>query len=200
MDSHQTSNPERSCKFGIVYLSYIPEGLNVKILREILQEFGDVGRIYLEPESTGKKRRTYSEGWVEFNKKRVAKLVAKTLNGTPLQYGRKHSKMNGQIWSIRYLHKFKWTHLTEQLTHDRAVKNQKRRFELDHTKKQVEFYQNMVERSKIMKKNPRLAEKVPSEDKMKVIEKRQIKPREMDSVLDVKVDEDFLSSIFRKVS
>lgn len=172
----------------------------MKILREILQEFGDVGRIYLEPESTGKKRRTYSEGWVEFNKKRVAKLVAKTLNGTPLQYGRKHSKMNGQIWSIRYLHKFKWTHLTEQLTHDRAVKNQKRRFELDHTKKQVEFYQNMVERSKIMKKNPRLAEKVPSEDKMKVIEKRQIKPREMDSVLDVKVDEDFLSSIFRKVS
>lgn len=191
---------QKKYKFGIIYLSYVPEGLNVKILREMLSQFGEIGRIYLEPESNGKKRRTYTEGWVEFKKKRVAKSVAKTLNGTPLQYGRKRCKMNGQIWSIKYLHKFKWAHLTEQMAHDRAVKDQKRRFEMTQTKKQVEFYQKMVERSKIMKKNPKFRDDVAASDKIKDIEKKQSKPTRKGAELSVNLDDDFLNSIFKKVS
>lgn len=196
--ARETAN--KHFKFGIIYLSCIPEGLNVKILREMMGQFGEVGRIYLAPEPGNKKRRTYSEGWIEFKKKRVAKSVAKSLNGTPLQYGRKHCKMNGQIWNIKYLHKFKWAHLTEQLAYDQAVKNQKRSFEMTQAKKQVDFYQKMTERSKLMKKirsknhDPDLDEK-----KLKAMKSKQNMPKSGGSELTVPVDEDLLKSIFKRV-
>lgn len=194
------NDSNKKYKFGIVYLSYVPVGLNVKLLKEIFSEFGEVGRVYLKLEQSSKKLRTYSEGWVEFKKKRVAKQVAKTLNGTPLQYGRKRGKMNGQIWSIKYLHRFKWAHLTEQLAHDRAVKEQKRQFEMGQAKKQVEFYQKMVERSKYMKKTNRNKPQELDSDKMETIKKRQCKPIDSGAELNVQVDDDFLASIFKKVS
>lgn len=192
-------------KYGIIYLSYVPEGLTVKILREIMGKFGVVGRIYLEPEGNGKKLRAYSEGWIEFKKKRVAKFVAKSLNGTPLQYGRKHCKMNGQIWSIKYLHRFKWAHLTEQLAQDKATKDQKRRFEMSQVKRQVDFYQKMTEKSKYLR---RLKQKknglcVSQEDSGKMkhnIGKRQNRPIDKGNEFSVPVDDDLLSSIFKKVS
>lgn len=188
-------------KYGIIYLSYIPEGLNVKLLHEIMSQFGEVGRIYLEPEKNNKKRRTYVEGWIEFKKKRVAKSVAKKLNGSALQYGRKHCKMNGQIWSIKYLHRFKWAHLTEQLAHDRAVREQKRRFEMSQTKKQVDFYQKMTEQSKRNKKiknDIKLSEEATN--KIKSFVSKQNRPIKTGNEMAVSVDEDLLTSIFKKIS
>lgn len=185
------SVPDKNHKFGIIYLSYVPEGLNVKILREIMETFGEVGRIYLEPEKNNKKHRTYVEGWIEFQKKRVAKLVAKTLNGTALKYGRKHCKMNGQMWSIKYLHKFKWVHLTEQLALDKAVRDKKRRFELSQTKKQVDFYQKMIERSKTRRKPSSQS----NNNEVKIL--RQKRPQS-DGKNEFS-DEELLSSIFKKV-
>lgn len=198
-----TNAPDKKYKHGIIYLSYIPDGINVKILREIMEEFGEVGRIFLESEKSNKKHRTYIEGWVEFKKKRVAKSVAKRLNGTALQYGRKHSKTNGQIWSIKYLHRFKWAHLTEQMAQDRATRDQKRRFEMGHTKKQVEFYQQMTERSKRLKKlnknNTTPLDKT-TVDKLKNIATKQNKPISEGHEMAVSVNEDLLSSIFKKVA
>lgn len=191
-----SATAEKKYKYGIIYLSYIPEGLNVKLLREIMSEFGEVGRIFLERDE--KKKRCYLEGWIEFKKKRVAKSVAKTLNGTPLQYGRKHCKMNGQIWNIKYLHKFKWVHLTEQLIHDKAVRDQRRIFEMSQTKKQVDFYQKMTERAKRLKKvrkgedGGKISSKIPND-----LSSKQKKPRSHGEELAVSVDEDLLSRIFK---
>lgn len=193
----EEDKPKPKCKYGVIYFSYIPEGLNVKILRDIMSEFGEVGRVYLESEDNKKKHRTYSEGWVEFKKKRVAKLVAKTLHGTTLQYGRKHSILNGQMWSIKYLHRFKWNHLTEKLAHDRAVSEQKKRSEMSQAKKQVDFYQRMTEQSKKWKKNPDQFQ--PATRKAKHIETHQKRPTSQGSEMAVSVDDDLLSSIFKKV-
>lgn len=184
-------------KYGVIYFSYIPDGLNVKLLRELMEEFGEVGRIYLEPEENNRKK--YVEGWVEFKKKRVAKEVAAKLNGTTLQHGRKRSRINGQIWSIKYLHKFKWAHLTEQLVHDAAVKEQKRRFEMSQTKKQVDFYQKMTQRSKFMR-NKNHHQTQNSSEKAQSLETKQKNPVRQGNELAVPVDEDFLSSIFKKVT
>ena len=189
-------------KYGIIYLSYIPDGLNVKILRDILEQFGEVGRIYLEPEE--KNRKKYVEGWVEFKKKRVAKEVAKALDGTPLQYGRKHSKLNGQIWSIKYLHRFKWANLTDQLIHVNATKDQRRRYELGEAKKQVDFYEKMTERSKLFQRKKQLGNKSlqsKSEELQRItkLKTRQNKPTSQGDELAVQVDEGLLSSIFKKV-
>jgi ESF2/ABP1 family protein len=199
---------DKKFKYGIIYLSYIPDGMTVKILREIMSQFGEVGRIYLEPDENNptSKIKRYNEGWVEFKKKRVAKIVAETLNGTAVKYGKKHSRISGQIWSIKYLHKFKWTHLKEQLELDRAIREQKRRFEMTQAKKQVDFYQKMTERSKLMKSRMSRAgnnssDLNPKEQKrIESLKTKQNKPIEQGDELNVQVDESLLSSIFKKVS
>ena len=40
-------------KSGVVYLSTIPPGMNVAKLREIMCEYGKIGRLYLEPDLKG---------------------------------------------------------------------------------------------------------------------------------------------------
>jgi len=46
----------RKRKKGIVYLSSIPKYMNVTKLRELLSEYGDIGRVFLQPSSN---RNTY---------------------------------------------------------------------------------------------------------------------------------------------
>jgi ESF2/ABP1 family protein len=56
-DNHETessgkkvkSQDEKNKKRGVIYLSKIPNKMNVKIIREYFSKFGDVDRIYLEP-------------------------------------------------------------------------------------------------------------------------------------------------------
>mgnify|MGYP000869500098 CR=1 FL=1 len=41
-------------KKGIIYLSTLPKTMNVTRLREIMENFGEVGRIFLQPQKTGR--------------------------------------------------------------------------------------------------------------------------------------------------
>lgn len=199
-DVQEIKHPESVCddsvkfKYGIVYLSSIPDGMNVQILRQVMSQFGEVNRIFLEPEKSNKKHRRYIEGWIEFKKKRVAKSVARSLNGKPLQFGK--SKMNGHIWSLKYLHRFKWAHLLEQLAYDRAVRDQRRKFEMSQTKKQVDFYQKMTERSRQKTSKVSSQENNNSKHDDEKMRFRQKQGRENVT----SVDKDLLGSIFRKVA
>lgn len=47
---------KKTKKRGIIYLSTIPPYMNVAKIREIFSEFGEIGRIYLQP-STSKPQR-----------------------------------------------------------------------------------------------------------------------------------------------
>lgn len=40
-------------KSGVLYLSTIPPGMNVAKLRETLSQYGQIGRVYLEPDTKG---------------------------------------------------------------------------------------------------------------------------------------------------
>ena len=51
---------------------------------------------------------------MEFHDKRVAKTVALMLNNTPIG-GKKRSYYHDDLWNIKYLSKFRWTHLTEKI-------------------------------------------------------------------------------------
>lgn len=42
-------------KKGIIYISNIPKHMNVTRLKEILGEFGKIGRVYLQPEKVSSK-------------------------------------------------------------------------------------------------------------------------------------------------
>lgn len=44
---------EKVKKSGVLYLSTIPTGMNVAKLREVLSQYGEIGRIYLEPDLKG---------------------------------------------------------------------------------------------------------------------------------------------------
>lgn len=111
---------EKQRKSGVVYLQTIPPLYTVSRIREEFSKFGTVGRVYLQVKiasidsnplfqaekqraKTGKMRKRYVEGWVEFENKKVAKKVATMLNGS-LVGGKRRSMAHDTLWVIKYLH------------------------------------------------------------------------------------------------
>ncbi|KAK9707038.1 hypothetical protein RND81_07G169000 [Saponaria officinalis] len=174
---------------GVCYLSRIPPKMDPLKLRQLLSPFGDVLRIYLVPEDpeAGKRRKKsggfrgkgFSEGWVEFSDKRVAKRVANMLNGEQIG-GKKRSQFYYDIWNIKYLSKFKWDNLTEETAHKHAVREEKMRMELVAAKKERDFYISKVEKSRALSeidqrmKKKRKAETGTEEDIEHPIEQRKV--------------------------
>ncbi|XP_013191991.1 uncharacterized protein LOC106136092 [Amyelois transitella] len=155
-DSKNKVTTKKTRKRGVVYLSTIPPFMNVAKIREIFSEFGDVGRIFLQPSGKiGEKRKRvpnqFTEGWVEFEKKKVAKQVALKLNNTKIGT-RKRSRYYDMMWNIKYIPKFKWIHLSEQLAYERAAMKQRLRAEISQAKKEAHYLQSNVEKSKKIKK------------------------------------------------
>ncbi|XP_066596715.1 activator of basal transcription 1-like isoform X1 [Prorops nasuta] len=148
-------------KRGIIYLSTIPKSMNITKIREIFSAYGKVGRVYLqlaendvEPGKKKKRKvpaRLFTEGWIEFESKKVAKYVAATLNNTQVST-RKKSKFYDLIWNIKYLKRFKWIHLSERLAYERAVHKQRLRTEIAQAKRELNFFSHNVDRSKKLKK------------------------------------------------
>ncbi|XP_076597096.1 activator of basal transcription 1 [Chaetodon auriga] len=150
-----TSCPDRKCVPGIIYLGHIPPRLRPKHLRNLLSVHGEIGRIFLQPEDrqvsrrkkkSGLRRCDFTEGWVEFRDKRVAKRVAASLNNTPMGT-RKRQRFFSDLWSIKYLHRFQWTHLSERLAYEQTVLQQRLRTEISQAKRETNFYLNNVDKS-----------------------------------------------------
>eukprot|EP01138_Halocafeteria_seosinensis_P007507 gb/GECG01007673.1/.p1 GENE.gb/GECG01007673.1/~~gb/GECG01007673.1/.p1 ORF type:complete len:204 (+),score=34.09 gb/GECG01007673.1/:1-612(+) len=85
---------QREKQKGIIYLSRIPPYMKPQKVRHLLEVYGKIDRIYLAPEdpvtrkrrikSGGNRKIKYTEGWVEFMDKRIAKRVAMSLNNTSI--------------------------------------------------------------------------------------------------------------------
>lgn len=144
-------------KTGVCYLSRIPPFMKHTKLRSMLVKYGEIGRIYLNPEDSKisakrkkykKNRRVnYTEGWVEFIDKKIARQVASMLNNTNMG-GKKRSYYYDDIWNIKYLPKFKWNNLTEQLAYELKVKEQRMKNEISLAKRENKIYLKNVERAK----------------------------------------------------
>ncbi|CRK91293.1 CLUMA_CG004971, isoform A [Clunio marinus] len=146
-------------KKGIIFISNIPKNMNVAICRELMEKFGEVGRIFLQPDKKGmtkkannkKKNVVFTEGWVEFEKKRIAKWVAGNINTTPIS-NKKGSPFCDILWNLKYLPGFKWIHLSERLTYERAVYTQKLNIATSQARKEANFFQNNLDKSEKFKK------------------------------------------------
>ncbi|KAJ3162023.1 RNA-binding ATPase activator esf2 [Geranomyces michiganensis] len=146
-------------KTGVVYLSRIPPFMRPVKLRSLLSKYGTLGRIYLAPESAAvaarrkkyrkNKRENYTEGWVEFADKSVARAVAAHLNGNTIG-GKKRNFYYDDIWNIKYLPRFKWNHLTEQIAYELKVRDQKLKTELSAAKKETKEYVKNVSKAKMV--------------------------------------------------
>ncbi|KAM6186050.1 activator of basal transcription 1 [Rhynchocyon petersi] len=151
---------------GIVYLGHIPPRFRPLHVRNLLSAYGEVGRVFFQQEdgfvrrkkkkaaaqSAGEKKRSkyskdYTEGWVEFRDKRVAKRVAASLHNTPMG-ARRRSPFRYDLWNLKYLHRFTWSHLSEHLAFERQVRRQRLRAEVAQAKRETDFYLKSVERGK----------------------------------------------------
>ncbi|KAF6213094.1 hypothetical protein GE061_010809 [Apolygus lucorum] len=122
-----------------------------------------VGRMYMQRvEEKGEKKKkkrgstwvqpdNYSEGWVEFLKKRHAKQVAALLNNQPMG-GKKKDRFHDHLWNLKYLSRFKWIHLVERLSFEKAVMRQKMQNEISQAKRVANFFKETVEREERQRK------------------------------------------------
>uniref|UniRef100_A0A4W3GTI6 Activator of basal transcription 1 n=1 Tax=Callorhinchus milii TaxID=7868 RepID=A0A4W3GTI6_CALMI len=97
----------------------------------------------------GSNARNFTEGWVEFRDKRVAKLVSRSLNNTRIG-AKKRSIFHDDLWCMKYLHRFRWTHLSERLAYERLVRGQRLRAEVSQVKRESNFILQNVEKSSNM--------------------------------------------------
>lgn len=145
---------------GIVYLGHIPPRLRPKHMRNMLSLYGEIGRIFLQPEDRSVKRKkkkagskasSFTEGWVEFRSKRIAKQVAASLHNTPMGT-RKRNRFSSDLWCIKYLNRFQWCHLSERLAYEKTVLHQRLRTEIALAKRETNFYLSNVEKGESMDK------------------------------------------------
>ncbi|XP_078038181.1 activator of basal transcription 1 [Augochlora pura] len=194
-------------KRGIIYISSIPKYMNITKIREIFSAYGQVGRVYLQLAENGferdgkiKKRkkvsaRSYTEGWIEFERKKVAKHVVSLLNNKQIST-RKRSKFYDVIWNLKYLPRFKWIHLSERLAYERAVRKQRLRTEVAQAKREANFFSQNVDRSKKLQKKQQRGESstfVPPTIKQRDTDAEIRSRKENDTTTD---RTDFLKSLF----
>lgn len=145
---------------GVVYVSRIPPFMKPDKLKHILSRFGDVNRIFLVPEDAkvrarrvkygGNKKKCFTEGWAEFRKKKHAKVAAETLNGNIIG-GKKGNFFHDDILNVKYLHKFKWSNLTEQIAAENQARQEKMRAEIAQATRENRTFIDNVEKSKMIK-------------------------------------------------
>ncbi|OLN81202.1 Pre-rRNA-processing protein ESF2 [Colletotrichum chlorophyti] len=146
-------------KSGVVYISRIPPFMKPQKLRSLLEPYGKINRIFLAPEDPaaharrvkagGNKKRSFTEGWVEFLRKRDAKAVCELLNARTIG-GKKGSYYHDDIWTLKYLKGFKWRHLTEQISAENAERTSRMRAEISKASKENKEFVRNVERARTL--------------------------------------------------
>ncbi|CAD8110086.1 unnamed protein product [Paramecium sonneborni] len=122
---------------GVCYISNVPPQMPISKIRELLQPYG-IERVYFKSKGSGNNR-SYSEGWVEFKDKKIAKMAALSLNGTNI-IQKKHKQLSDYMWSIKYLSGFKWDDLNDNFNYERRLSKKKLDLEINQSKKEHEFY------------------------------------------------------------
>ncbi|EDV19713.1 uncharacterized protein TRIADDRAFT_33041 [Trichoplax adhaerens] len=166
-------------KSGIVYISRIPPHMNPLKIQRIFSRYGQINRIFLQPigyslminirnstEIVRSKRihetKLYSEGWIEFKKKKIAKSVAFSLNNTKI--GRKNrGYYDHDFWNLKYLRKFRWSHLNEKAAHHNVIREQRLRTEISWMKKQNTAFLDNLDKSRAIDAIVKRKESIGSE-------------------------------------
>lgn len=146
---------------GVVYISRVPPFMKPHTLKHFLAPHAPkgLGRVFLTPEdhsaylsrkkSGGNKKKSFTDGWVEFVSKTDAKVAAQTLNGNIIG-GKKGGYYHDDLWNIKYLKGFKWSHLTEQVAAENAERDARLREEIRRTRQENRAFLEDVERGKML--------------------------------------------------
>ena len=91
----------------------------------------------------------YTDGWIEFVRKKDAKNAVDLLNARTVG-GPKGTYYRDDIWSLRYLKGFKWTHLTEQIAAEAAERTSRMRAEISKSARENKEFVRNIERAKMV--------------------------------------------------
>lgn len=146
-------------KSGVIYLSRIPPFMKPQKLRSLLETYGKINRIFLAPQDPlvhqrrvragGNRKKMYTEGWVEFVKKKDAKSICELLNAQTIG-GKKGTYYRDDLWSLKYLRGFKWHHLTDQIAAESAERSSRMMAEIMREKRDNKDFVQKVEKAKVL--------------------------------------------------
>ncbi len=143
---------EKIRRSGVLYMSRVPIGMKISDIRRLLDDYG-IQRCYFVPfkkklhNVDGKRVQAYKEGWIEFDDKIYAKLAEYQLNGKPIG-GNKKCIYRDELWNLKYLHKFKWNDLIENITMEKKIQEKKLKIEIAQSKRENDFIVKNYEKSK----------------------------------------------------
>uniref|UniRef100_A0A146L642 Activator of basal transcription 1 n=1 Tax=Lygus hesperus TaxID=30085 RepID=A0A146L642_LYGHE len=66
--------------------------------------------------------------------------------------GKKKDRFHDHLWNLKYLSRFKWIHLVERLSFEKAVMRQKMQNEISQAKRVANFFKETVEREERQRK------------------------------------------------
>ncbi|KAL2864477.1 RNA-binding ATPase activator ESF2 [Aspergillus lucknowensis] len=151
--------PTKKNKTGVIYFSSLPPYLKPFALKSLLETrgFGPITKVFLTPSvrppsaprRRSNKRKTYSDGWVEFESKKTAKICAETLNAS-IVGGRKGGWYHDDVWNMRYLKGFRWGDLMETIQRERSEREAKRRIEDTRARKEEKVFLQGYEKGKML--------------------------------------------------
>ena len=159
---------EKIKRSGVLYMSKVPIGMKISDIRKLLDDYG-IQRCYFVPlkkklqNVDGKRVQAYKEGWIEFDDKIYAKLAEYQLNGKPIG-GNKKCIYRDELWNLKYLHKFKWNYLVEDMTMERKIQEKKLKMEIAQSKRENDFIIKNYEKSKKYLNKKKEKEKEDNED------------------------------------
>jgi ESF2/ABP1 family protein len=204
--SQKPIKKKKKDKTGVIYFSSLPPYLKPFSLKTLLLQrgFGPINRVFLTPavastsgagSRRSNKRKMYSDGWVEFESKKVAKVCAETLNATTVG-GR--SWYRDDVWNMKYLRGFRWADLMEQVQIERSQREAQRRIEDTRSRKEDKVFLSGVEKGKVIegirKKREDKAkanDTIPEDIQIRrVFRQNEVKLKEDSKPLNNKMDED----------
>ncbi len=75
--------------------------------------------------------------------------MAARLNNTQVG-GKRKNPWYFELWNVKYLKNFRWTHLNERMAYEQELRKQRLRQEVSLAKKETNFYIQNVEKSKLL--------------------------------------------------
>ncbi|KAF6229281.1 hypothetical protein HO133_007397 [Letharia lupina] len=149
---------QRAHKAGVIYLSRIPPFMRPSTVRTLLSAHGTITRLFLTPEAPssylsrrkagGNKKHSYVDGWVEFSRKRDAKVCVEAINGR-IVGGKKGGWYRDDVWNAKYLKGFGWGDLMAGVRGEEREREERVRVGVGREgRERAEFLRNL-ERGKV---------------------------------------------------
>ena len=148
----------KSSKRGVIYLSRIPPFMRPATVRTLLSSCGQITQLFLTPEAPttyaarksrgGNKKRSFIDGWVEFQHKRHAKACVDGINGQ-IVGGKKGGWYRDDVWNAKYLRGFRWDDLMAGVRQEDREREERVRVGIAKDKREREAFLRDLESAKI---------------------------------------------------